>query len=152
MNLFLRLLPSRFWLFRLFRLFIRILTAPVNTLRDARTIVVRGGGFRRSKQFFVPWAFIHRRILTLGGFTMKVLILFTALIFINVGCSSTPVHKPYNYGYALSELHRAGNPNSPPTQAVGQGYSSHVMASQTCTSYPIFNFYGEFVRYHVECR
>lgn len=149
MKLFFRLLPARLWLFRLF---IRILTAPVYALRDARPPVISGGGLGRSENFFVPRAVIHNRILHFGGFSMKVLFLFTALIFINVGCSTAPPHKPYNYGYALSELHRAGNPNSPPTQAVGQGYGSHVMASQTCTSYPIFNFYGEFVRYHVECR
>ena len=152
MRLFFRFLPARFWLF-----FVRpASTRPINTLRYRRAVVLgltrRRGGLRRSKQFFVPRALIHKRILPFGGFTMKVLILFTALIFINVGCSTNKVHKPYNYGYALSELHRGGNPGSPPTQAVGQGYSSHIMASQTCTSYPIFNFYGEFVRYHVECR
>jgi hypothetical protein len=121
-----------------------------------RLFTRRGFCLRHAKNSFVPRSFIHTNIIAIGGYMMKALIklsaVFYLLMFLNVGCTSTKVHKPYNYGYALSELHRAGNPNSPPTQVVGQGQAAHIQTAQTCSSFPIFSLHGEFVRYHVECR
>lgn len=83
---------------------------------------------------------------------MRTLILITVIL---TGCAATQkTYHPYTYNGALSELHRNGNPD---TRPVVPAYSSDLetpnrLVSRTCTSTPIFNIYGQFVRYHVECR
>lgn len=90
---------------------------------------------------------------------MKRLVLLTMIYFavgaFTQGCSTNPkIYKPYTYNGALSELHRQGNPNTRPAVPASSGdlYTPDRYASRVCVSRPIFNNYGEFVRYHVECR
>lgn len=86
---------------------------------------------------------------------MKRLILLIGGLALLQACASTPPppNEPYTYNGALSELHRQGNPSTRPTQPV---YSQDQetpdrLVSRVCTSTPIFDTWGRFVRYHVEC-
>ena len=86
--------------------------------------------------------------------SIKLLIVLGILAHFLTGCASpAPVHPPYTYNGALSELHRAGNPNTRPAVPA---YSDDLrtpnrVTSRVCSSMPIFNSYGEFVRYSVRC-
>jgi hypothetical protein len=60
------------------------------------------------------------------------------------GCASTP-RPPNTYGGALPELYRAGTPTTEPYPA----YYHRV--SHSCTSTPIYDQFGYYVRTDVRC-
>lgn len=62
-----------------------------------------------------------------------------------VGCASTPQQKINDYGGALPELYRSGTPNVEPMP----NYYHRI--SHTCSSTPIFDIYGYYVRTDVRC-
>ena len=80
---------------------------------------------------------------------MKTLIfcLLGIFLFGCMGCA-TPPPKPYTYNGALSELYRNGVPDT----RTNKGMAPQQLTGQTCTSAPIFSYYGEFIRYDVRCR
>lgn len=73
---------------------------------------------------------------------MKKLIFIITLSLI--GCA-TPKKEIINYEGALPELYRAGTPSIEPYP----NYTHRI--SHTCTSSPIYDLYGYYVRTDVRC-
>lgn len=95
---------------------------------------------------------IKKQLKKEGSMMRYVCLLFLTLL--TVGCGSAQkVHEPYTYNGALSELHRNGNAGTRPTAPVYSGdlHTPVRYKARVCSSTPIFNIYGQFVRYHVEC-
>lgn len=73
---------------------------------------------------------------------MKLLYLLLTLTLLASGCATKPVN---DYGGALPEMYRAGTPLVEPYP----NYYHRV--SHTCTSTPIYDSYGYYVRADVRC-
>ena len=86
---------------------------------------------------------------------MKNLIIIVTLSTMAIGCTTqSKIQPPYDYNGALSELHRAGNADTRPGipgAASTDMNTPERLTSRTCTSTPIYNIYGQFVRYSVNC-
>lgn len=76
---------------------------------------------------------------------MKNLIFILIVSMALIGCQTQP-KQALDYGGALPELYRADTPQAEP-------YPNYYHAvSHTCTSTPIYDAYGYYVRTDVRCR